>query len=149
MKKSKKIKDDDESDLEIESLSNNNWRTFNDVPPECHKQVCFKVLKFWLKSYYKLNAGAFPQSSVLRQEELINGAVDVGDSFALKMDIDNAIEALPLGLKKIIYLNYILDLPVNKTCLILGLKFRVDAYRRLDECFEKLYESLGSNWLQS
>lgn len=130
---------------ETESVS---WKTFKDIPPEKHKQICIKVLKFWLKSYYKLNNNIFPRSSVLKQEEYINGVTDSGDSFCLKMDIDDAIEHLPLHLKKIIYLNYILDLPISKIILMLNYKYRIDGYRSLDECFEHLYNYLGPEWLR-
>ena len=139
MKKSKK----DEEDFSC------GYKTFNEVPPEKHKEVCFKVLKYWLKSYYKLNISAFPQSSVLKQDELLNGTMDSGDSLCLKLDIDNAIAKLPLKLKKMIYLSYILDMPVKKIKILLNYKFRIDCYRKLDECFEKLYEILGTNWLRN
>lgn len=123
------------------------WKTFDDVPPEHHKEVCFKVLKYWLKNYYKLDGMAFPQSSILKQEELVTGATFAGDSFCLKMDIEAAIATLPLRLKKIVYLHYIIGLPVGKICTMLGFKFRVDLYRRLEECFECMYALLGPNWL--
>lgn len=136
----------DEEDSQQEPLP---WKTFDDVPSEAHKEVCFKVLKHWLKNYYKLSGMAFPQSSILKQEELIKGATYAGDSFCLKLDIEKAINALPLRLKKIIYLHYIIDLPVGKICTMLSYKFRVDLYRRLEECFECMYEVLGPNWLKN
>ena len=124
-------------------------RTFDDILPEDHKEVSIKVLKHWLKNYYKLDGMAFPQSSILKQDELVSGNTYPGDSFCLKLDIEDAINTLPLRLKKIIFLHYIIGFPVGKICLMLGFKFRVDLYRRLEECFEALYAHLGTDWLRT
>jgi hypothetical protein len=124
-------------------------KTFDDVAQENHKEICIKVLKYWLKNYYKLDGMAFPQSSILKQEDMSRGNTYPGDTFCLKLDIERAIDKLPFHLKKIIYLFSIVGFPVGKICLMLGFKFRVDLYRRLEECFDKMYEELGSDWLKS
>jgi hypothetical protein len=123
-------------------------RTFDDITPEDHKEICIKVLKYWLKNYYKLDGMAFPQSSILKQDDILAENTYPGDLFCLKLDIERAINKLPLRLKKIIYLFSIIGFPVGKICLMLGFKFRVDLYRRLEECFESMYAELGPDWLR-
>jgi len=135
--------------VEVKLQSKMIARTFDDVTPEDHKEIAIKVLKHWLKNYYKLDGIAFPQSSIIRQEDLVSGSLYSGDAFCMKMDIEDAINTLPLRLKKIIYLHYIIGFPVGKICLMLGFKFRVDLYRRLEECFMSMYEFLGPQWLRT
>lgn len=123
-------------------------KTFNDIRPEEHKEICIKVLKYWLKNYYKLDGISSPQSSILKQDDLIASITDPGDSFCLKLDIERAINKLPLRLRKIIYLFSIIGMPVGKICLMLSLRFRVDLYRKLDEAFNLMYIELGEDWLR-
>lgn len=151
---------DDEDDNEVKIILNNGkeakklskdrfiGRTFEDITLEDHKEISIKVLKHWLKNYYKLDGLSFPQSSILKQEDIVAGNSNSGDTFCMKMDIEAAINTLPLRLKKIIYLHYIIGFPVGKICLMLGFKFRVDLYRRLEECFDAIYLHLGKNWLR-
>ena len=124
-------------------------KTFDDIKPEDHKEICIKVLKYWLKNYYKLDGIVSPQSSILKQDDINGDNSYPGDSFCLKLDIERAINKLPLRLKKVIYLFSIIGYPVGKICLMLGFKFRVDLYRRLEECFDCMYEELGTDWLRS
>jgi hypothetical protein len=99
-------------------------KTFDDIPPERHKEISIKVLKHCLKAYYKLSGTMFPQSSIIRQEDALNAYP--GDIFSLKIDIDRAISILSLKLRKIIIMAFIIDIPVAKICSMLGYKFRVD-----------------------
>lgn len=124
-------------------------RTFDDVSPEKHKEISIKVLKYWLKNIYKMDGLSTPSNGVIKQEDILLQSQQLGNVFCLKLDITAAIDTLPLRLKKIVYLHYIIGFPVSKICLMLGFKFRVDLYRRLDECFEIMYDFLGPNWLRS
>jgi len=122
-------------------------KTFDDVPPERHKEISIKVIKYCLKAYFKLSSTMYPQSSVVRQEDALNAYP--GDIFSLKIDIDRAISILSLKLRKIIIMAFIIDIPVAKICSMLGYKFRVDFYRKLDEAFNAMYEELGPQWLRT
>src|ERR1700733_6074859 len=90
-----------------------------------------EVLKHVLKNYYKMDTALYPSSGIKKQEDLIISPEE--NSYLLKMEIDVAIAKLPLELRKTILLHYIFDLPIGKICDMQGLKYRVDAYRRLDE----------------
>jgi hypothetical protein len=122
-------------------------KTFDEVPPEQHKEVAIKVIKHCLKSYYRMSSSMYPQSSVVRETDAMN--TYPGDIFNLKLDIDRAIGVLSLKLQKIIIMHFIIDVPVDKICAMLGYKFRVDFYRKLDEAFNCMYDELGENWLRT
>ena len=122
-------------------------KTFDEVPPELHKEIAIKVIKHCLKSYYKMSNSMYPQSSVMRETDAMN--TYPGDIFNLKLDIDRAIGVLSLNYKKIIIMHFIMDIPVDKICSMLGFKFRVDFYRALDNAFEKMYTYLGTEWLRT
>lgn len=122
-------------------------KTFDEVPPELHKEVAIKVIKHCLKSYYKMSSSMYPQSSVVREADAMN--TYPGDIFDLKLDIDRAVGVLSLKLKKIIIMHFIIDVPVDKICSMLGYKFRVDFYRKLDEAFNDMYNELGPQWLRT
>jgi len=122
-------------------------KTFDEVPPELHKEVAIKVIKHCLKAYYRMSSSMFPQSSVVREADAMN--TYPGDIFNLKLDIDRAIGILPLKLKKIIIMLFIMDVPVDKACAMMGFKFRVDVYRSLDRAFDLLYQELGTQWLRT
>jgi hypothetical protein len=124
-----------------------NIKTFDDVPAEMHKEVAVKVIKHCLKQYYRMSNSMYPQSSVLRETDAMN--TYPGDIFNIKLDIDKAVDTLSLRLKKIIIMHFIMDVPVGKVCSLLGYKFRVDLYRKLDEAFNVMYEELGPNWLRT
>ena len=125
----------------------NTIRTFDDVPKEQHKEISIKVIKHCLKNYYRMSSSMFPQSSVVREADAAN--TYPGDIFNLKLDIDKAIGVLPLKLKKIIIMLFIMDVPVDKACQMLGFKFRVDTYRSLDRAFDLMYQELGNQWLRT
>jgi DNA-directed RNA polymerase specialized sigma24 family protein len=99
-------------------------RTFDEIPPEKHKDVAIKVIKLALKSYYKLAEDMYPATGAVKTEAM--GNMHPGDTFCLKIDIDRAIEQLPLKLRKIIIMAFIVGWPVSKICSALGFKFRVD-----------------------
>jgi hypothetical protein len=122
-------------------------RTFDEVPPELHKEVAIKVIKHCLKAYYRMSSSMYPQSSVVRESDAMN--TYPGDIFNLKLDIDRAVGVLPLKLKKIVIMHFIMDVPVDKICNQLGFKFRVDLYRSLDRTFDLMYKELGENWLRT
>ena len=99
-------------------------RTFDEVPPEKHKEIAIKVIKLALKSYYKLTEDMYPSTGAVKTETVTS--YHPGDIFCLKIDIDRAIEQLPLNLRKIIIMAFIVGWPVSKICSALGFKFRVD-----------------------
>lgn len=123
-------------------------RTFDEVPPEKHKEISIKVLKHCLKYYFKLNSNMYPQSCVVRREDSFTNSI-TGDIFSLKLDIDRVIKTLPLKLRKIVILSFIMDVPVAKICSMLSFRFRVDFYRKLDEAFNLMYKELGPEWLRT
>ena len=100
------------------------FRTFDEVPSEKHKEIAIKVIKHCLKAYSRMSNSMYPQSSVIREVDAMNTYPN--DIFDLKMDIDAAINALPLKYRKIILMHFILDIPVDKICSASGYKFRVD-----------------------
>lgn len=122
-------------------------RTFDEVPPEKHKEISIKVLKHCLKYYFKLNSNMYPQSCVVRREDSFTNSS--GDISSLKLDIDRVIQILPLKLRKIVILSFIIDVPVAKICSMLSFRFRVVFYRKLDEAFNLMYQELGPNWLRT
>jgi DNA-directed RNA polymerase specialized sigma24 family protein len=99
-------------------------RTFDDIPADKHKEIAIKVIKFALKSYYKLAEDMYPATGAVKTETMSN--LHPGDIFCLKIDIDRAIQQLPLNLRKIIIMAFIVGWPVSKICSALGFKFRVD-----------------------
>lgn len=122
-------------------------RVFDDIPEEKHKEMAIKVIKLCLKSYYKLSEEMYPQTGAVKTEAIVN--TYPGDIFCIKMDIDKAINCLPLQLRKITLMAFIMGWPVSKICNTLGFKFRVDFYRALDNAFEIMYTHLGPNWLRN
>jgi len=123
-------------------------KTFNEIPPEMHEKYCKKVLKYCLKNYGKLNSNIYPQSCVMRPEDIATNHLN-GEIFDIKLEIDQVIETLPLQLKKIIIVSKILDLNSETTCMLLGLKYRVEENRKVDEAIHFMYEKLGPNWLRA
>ena len=122
---------------------------FDNIPPNQHKAICIKFIKEWLKHYYKFQVTDSPQSSILRPQTNTLETTYPNTSFCDKLDIDRAIEELPLKLRKIVYMHFIIGYSVAKVCTMLGFKFRVNFYRKLDEAYELMYESLGYTWLKS
>lgn len=122
-------------------------RTFDDVPPEKHKEVAINVVKLCLKSYHKLDDDMHPQHGAVKTETASTNYP--GDLFCIKMDIDRAIEILPLHTRKVVILAFIAGLSVGKICAMMGFKFRVDFYRTLDAALEQMYAYLGANWLRN
>jgi hypothetical protein len=43
-------------------------RTFNEVPPEKHKEMAINVIKFCLKSYHRLSEEMYPQTGAVKTE---------------------------------------------------------------------------------
>lgn len=99
-------------------------KTFDEIPTERHEEICIKVIKHCLKAYYKLDGDMTAQPGVVKTEAVIN--TYPGDIFCIKIDIDRAINMLPLKLRKIIIMHFIVGFPVSKICAMLGFKFRVD-----------------------
>jgi len=104
-------------------------------------------LRNWFKYVY--NVATHQQSAVFEFSTDHYLKTNPENYFCEKVQIEEALEKLPLRLRKIIYLYFVLGIPVAKICTLLGYKFRVNFYRKLDECFENLYDIIGDNFLYS
>jgi hypothetical protein len=124
-----------------------NVKTFDEIPPEQHKEMAINVIKLCLKSYHKLSEDMYPQSGAVKTEASMK--TYPGDIFCIKIDIDRAINILPFQLRKVVIMAFIAGLPVSKICAMLGFKFRVDFYRTLDNALQAMYVYLGENWLRN